>query len=492
MTVETDINGSGASEGLLLSYPHAINSSDGNNNKPEYVHSVVFTINTRTNSPGFLAGKSGKAAGSVAKSDNKLPIEDGVLGNVLAAGSVGAAAGAVISGGLSSILGAVLGASAANFLLGEDGAAETIKKGGEKAEEILSEIAKYAGSINPVIKTDKIIRLYTPQSPQEEYSAGWTDVEFGVIGGLANSDKSIVEQIQGAVNGTDPAARERAVRVLTGLTNVTQAAGFNFRLQDAIELQTGKIPNPYKEQLFKGMNFRTFAYQFKFIPKNQAEFDSAYEIINTFRAHMHPERTDDFFIMYPSQFSIEYQYRGQRNEFLTKIADCALVNMKIDYGSGGALTTFQGTRGAPTEITMTLQFKELELITREHFDGYGKGEAGAGNDNGDGSGVPPNENNGEQTDKNSQEGDNVTVVGITAEDVNQNAVQEILNRTPAQEAANNARLLAEEKAKRADLAAERKALINDDGTVDKENSGQFNNLSQAIDTADNEIIALGG
>jgi hypothetical protein len=378
MTVETDINGSGASEGLLLSYPHAINSTDSNN-KPEYVHSVVFTINTRTNSPGFQSGKSGKAAGSVAKSDNKLPIEDGVLGNVLAAGSVGAAAGAVISGGLSSILGAVLGASAANFLLGEDGAAETIKKGGEKAEEILAEIAKYAGSINPVIKTDKIIRLYTPQSPQEEYSAGWTDVEFGVIGGLANSDKSIVEQIQGAVNGTDPAARERAVRVLTGLTNVTQAAGFNFRLQDAIELQTGKIPNPYKEQLFKGMNFRTFAYQFKFIPKNQAEFDSTYEIINTFRAHMHPERTDDFFIMYPSQFSIEYQYKGQKNKFLTKIADCALVNMKIDYGSGGALTTFQGTFGAPTEITMTLQFKELELITREHFDGYGKDAAGKNN-----------------------------------------------------------------------------------------------------------------
>ena len=91
MTVETDINGSGASGGLLLSYPHAINSTDSNN-KPEYVHSVVFTINTRTNSPVFQSGKSGKAAGSVAKSDNKLPIEDGVLGNVLAAGSVGAAA----------------------------------------------------------------------------------------------------------------------------------------------------------------------------------------------------------------------------------------------------------------------------------------------------------------------------------------------------------------------------------------------------------------
>jgi hypothetical protein len=144
------------------------------------------------------------------------------------------------------------------------------------------------------------------------------------------------------------------------------------------------------------MNFRTFAYQFKFIPKNQEEFNSAKEIINTFRAHMHPERTDDFFIMYPSQFSIEYQYKGQRNEFLTKIADCALVNMKVDYGSGGALTTFKGTLGAPSEITMTLQFKELELLTRDHFDGYEKGA----NDNAQKSGVGENaEDSSESKDK---------------------------------------------------------------------------------------------
>ena len=54
--------------------------------------------------------------------------------------------------------------------------------------------------------------------------------------------------------------------------------GFNFNLNAAIELNTGKVPNPYKEQLFKSMNFRKFAYAFVFAPKNPSEMAQAYKI----------------------------------------------------------------------------------------------------------------------------------------------------------------------------------------------------------------------
>ena len=465
---------------LVLTYPHEVhdNMMFESSFKPQYVHSVVFTINTRTNSPSFAAGQSGNKVGEVARSANVIGIEDGTLGKAITAGATLGVTAANLKGGIAKGIGAYLGAKVVDFFGGAGTSEELIKKGGEKAEEILSNIAKYAGSVNPVIKTDKIIRLYTPQSPQEEYSAGWTDVEFGLVGGLAQSDKSVIEQIQGALNGTDSASRERAVRLITGLTSITQAAGFNFRLQDAIELQTGKIPNPYKEQLFKGMNFRTFAYQFKFIPKNQEEFNSTKEIINTFRAHMHPERTDDFFIMYPSQFSIEYQYKGQRNEFLTKIADCALVNMKVDYGSGGVLTTFKGTLGAPSEITMTLQFKELELLTRDHFDGYEKGA----NDNAEDSGVitdaAGSDASKEAADKKSEEGNNVTAATTTS--------------SPETEEERKTRIIALNRIESARLREEQRALENEDGTIDAENWERYNEITQSVETINSEINALGG
>ena len=37
----------------------------------------------------------------------------------------------------------------------------------------------------------------------------------------------------------------------------------------------------------------------------------------------------------------------------------------VDYGQGGHYTSFQGTDGAPSEITMSLNFKELTLLHRD-------------------------------------------------------------------------------------------------------------------------------
>ena len=37
----------------------------------------------------------------------------------------------------------------------------------------------------------------------------------------------------------------------------------------------------------------------------------------------------------------------------------------MDYGNGGVYTAFQGTEGAPSEITMSLKFKELTLLDRD-------------------------------------------------------------------------------------------------------------------------------
>ena len=364
-------------ERLIISYPHEIDQTD-NIEDPMYVHSVIFSILARENSKAFNGGNGSLGAGTAkeaSKGVDNIAIENGFIGKIGSIGVGGAAIGTALANPAAAAGVGIAGFIAKNFgMFGigkDDGVSDILESVEDKVGELTEKVAKYAGSVNKVVRTEKIIKLYTPQSPQEEYGAGWTDVEFGLAGALANSGSSLVDQLKsmGDPNGS-PAARERAIRLITGMTNVTQAAGFNFRLQDAIELQTGKIPNPFKQQLFKGMNFRSFAYTFKFIPRNQAELTSTYEIISTFRKHMHPERTDDFFIMYPSTFEIEYQYRGATNKWLTKIADCALVNMKVDFGAGGALTTFQNTGGAPTEITIEMQFRELALITREHFDDW--------------------------------------------------------------------------------------------------------------------------
>ena len=38
--------------------------------------------------------------------------------------------------------------------------------------------------------------------------------------------------------------------------------------------------------------------------------------------------------------------------------------MSVDYGAGGLMTSFKDVGGAPSEITLNMEFKELVLRTR--------------------------------------------------------------------------------------------------------------------------------
>jgi hypothetical protein len=57
---------------------------------------------------------------------------------------------------------------------------------------------------------------------------------------------------------------------------------------------------------------------------------------------------------------------GRENSYLNKISTCVLESMNVTYG-GDRYKTFDGnSNGAPpVETTITLNFKEMELITKE-------------------------------------------------------------------------------------------------------------------------------
>ena len=106
---------------------------------------------------------------------------------------------------------------------------------------------------------------------------------------------------------------EFATRQLVSAADIGKAIGLNVNIRGAVQAATRKITNPFKEQLFRTMNFREFGFEFKFSPKNlDGELNAAMNIINTFKYHMHPERTEDgLFLIYPSEFDIEFRYKGK-------------------------------------------------------------------------------------------------------------------------------------------------------------------------------------
>ena len=119
------------------------------------------------------------------------------------------------------------------------------------------------------------------------------------------------------------------------------------------------------------MKFRQFSFEHVFLPRDETEYRQVKQIIYTFKKYMHQILGAGKFIMkYPAEFSIAYFYKNAVNPELFRISNCALTDLKVEYG-GSDFTTFRETstlKGAQTEISMKMQFTELEMLSQERID----------------------------------------------------------------------------------------------------------------------------
>ena len=236
-------------------------------------------------------------------------------------------------------------------------------------------------------KIDSSISLYIPNSPQAKYGAEFNVENLGTImgGGLAgelgiqDTFKKMTDQAgQGDLKGMLATAAESPMgsvlaRTISSAGNLPRELGLGeLNVSGAIRSATRTVRNPYKEQIFQTMGFRSFAFEYKFAPRNEKELRDVMEIVALFKSHMHPEKDlNGLFFTFPSEFQIEYVYKNRENSYLNKIAPCFLTDLSVDYGNGGSFTTFKDARGAPSEITMSMAFRESELLTRRKVEeGY--------------------------------------------------------------------------------------------------------------------------
>jgi hypothetical protein len=260
------------------------------------------------------------------------------------------------------------------------GAAVTLTKGGGGFSGVLNKVGKVAmagvgGTLlgnaasklqqtdNSVTFLNAAIHLHVPQSIISAYQADWQSEDLGIAGALTNrrfNQTDATEIVELAGRG-----------IIAGAADIPRAAGLgNASVGGAIEAQSKKLNNPFKEQLFKSIGFRKFSFQYQFSPKNESELYNVEEIIKLFKYHMHPELTPgNSFLTYPSEFAIQFLHYEpsdgyvMTNEHLPKISSCALTDVKITYGPDGSFQTIKDTLGAASEITMELSFTELETLT---------------------------------------------------------------------------------------------------------------------------------
>lgn len=282
-------------------------------------------------------------------------------GFVASGGKFGAIALAAVGIVNRSGLGTIVGGSAGAY-----GGAEIAKKITDGTAKIFDDIKEDI----PRRITD-VITLHIQDRPAVNYSVGYTEDEVGIVGGLLSStDVSQLENLEDITNLAKQVGAPAALQLLTTVGGLGGSLGGTLNPRRLLESGIKNRTNPFREQFFERVDFRTFNFRHTFMPKNPSEVANVKKIIDLFKFHMHPELVGEqnLMFLYPSEFDIKYMFEGQENPYFNKFTTCVLEDMNVEYG-GDIFATFE--TGEPVEVNMSLRFKEIELLTKENIKSRG-------------------------------------------------------------------------------------------------------------------------
>jgi hypothetical protein len=234
----------------------------------------------------------------------------------------------------------------------------------------------------PTVRLDTAITLYMPQMVAFTTSAQYQDE---VVGDAAAAGANVYQEIlNGQKSGLDIAkdAMKRLGKdigegmINKGIGALSIIPGIE-GAKDVFFAQRGFIKAPKMELFFKGIGKRKFQYTFKMTPRNDAEMQEIRKIVQAFRLNMLPEFEDgdraSRRLTIPNTFDIQYMYNGKVNQYLHKISTCVLESCDVKFSGEGKYQTFTADKeGAPPTVTeMSLNFQEMEIITKERVaEGY--------------------------------------------------------------------------------------------------------------------------
>jgi len=243
-------------------------------------------------------------------------------------------------------------------------------------------------SIDAGPPADGHIRLYMPTTtPQISNSQGWGDVSIpGPIGqaviGAANSAGEAIGVLAGAEGTSMGSSIDKLKNTFTGAMKngrgIVGQIGINavasklpLNAKQLTSLSMGKIFNPNTELTYDGPGLRTFGMGFNFIPKSAQEATMVNNIIREFKTWGAPRDEGAMFEL-PHVWKVTY-VSGGKSTTMNRFKPAALTNITVQANPSLSYHSTY-TDGTPIETAITLDFKEVELVTRQdHIDIGGQG-----------------------------------------------------------------------------------------------------------------------
>jgi hypothetical protein len=227
----------------------------------------------------------------------------------------------------------------------------------------LGAAAALAGSTNRSQKRLKTsIALHIPNQLNIRYGTQWSEEDTATALMAPLLGEAALKALGNLATLDITGAKGRGGDAAAGVAALGLSKGPN---AGSVSAATGLAFNPRKEQVFKGVDFRTFQFDYQFFPRSAGEARNVLNIIQMFKLHMHPEFKDSnkFLYIYPSEFDISYFSNGTENKALHRHTSCVLTEMSVNYTPNGQFTAFPD--GTPTQINLQLTFRELAQLDKQ-------------------------------------------------------------------------------------------------------------------------------
>lgn len=286
---------------------------------------------------------------------------------------------------------------------------------------IISTKVENKENINAILSPKKtnnsaIITLYMPDTLAMNYQQQYNELTLtDATGGFSNYIQafagSAASLYEGYKNGDTSAAfgnlaPEALVLGSGAITALGARKGVGLDLEQVTDLALktqARALNPQVQLLYRGAGLRDYTMEFIFTPKSKEEADQVSAIINTFIYASSPSVTGGggMFFIPPSEVEIKFlmaetgnfsaftsmlQKAGNsiipgldlgnstadalggnkdtENERLYKVGTSIIESLSVDYAPNGWAAH---ENGAPVQTRLTLNFRELEIVTRNRL-----------------------------------------------------------------------------------------------------------------------------
>lgn len=245
------------------------------------------------------------------------------------------------------------------------------------------------------LKPDKNrVYIAMPSTLTTDYRPAYRQTDLGVAGmalaegrtaGASGDITEIAKTIQGAAAAALPEFTEGAfAQAASGASQFLGLSG-SFSANDMVQLTKGKVFNPYTEQLFSNMQFRSHAFNFKMFARDAKEADEIAKIIAYLKQGALPkygaEKKARFFEV-PEKFNIKF-VRMQPNGVVSdntenmhfKIHTSVCTGINVNYTPDGQYASFKQLVKTGKfagihvpAVSLQLQFTETRFVTAEDVD----------------------------------------------------------------------------------------------------------------------------